>query len=132
MAARTSFSFWPTAGLSSFGTSRMPALAIEGAALFNPSPVPHPDQSDVPDGHVRFVMSTPADRPANARAECGYTWMPWGPDAEGVLIYRHMLPAGGFEQFEVTAVVNVIAYDALGISDPVRVTEDWPDHGGGV
>jgi predicted GH43/DUF377 family glycosyl hydrolase len=32
-------------------------LAIEGAALFNPSPVPHPDQSDVPEGHVRFVMS---------------------------------------------------------------------------
>jgi predicted GH43/DUF377 family glycosyl hydrolase len=32
-------------------------FAIEGAALFNPSVVPHPDQSDLPAGHCRFVMS---------------------------------------------------------------------------
>ncbi|MDP9182289.1 MAG: glycoside hydrolase family 130 protein [Actinomycetota bacterium] len=32
----------------------------EGAALFNPSPVLHPDQSDVEDGAVRFVMSVRA------------------------------------------------------------------------
>jgi predicted GH43/DUF377 family glycosyl hydrolase len=31
--------------------------AIEAAALFNPSIVPHPDQSDLPAGHIRFVMS---------------------------------------------------------------------------
>lgn len=31
--------------------------AIEAAALFNPSVVPHPDQSGLPEGHVRFVMS---------------------------------------------------------------------------
>jgi predicted GH43/DUF377 family glycosyl hydrolase len=31
--------------------------ALESAALFNPSIVPHPDQSDVPDGGLRFVMS---------------------------------------------------------------------------
>lgn len=31
--------------------------AIESAALFNPSIVPHPDQSDVPEGSVRFIMS---------------------------------------------------------------------------
>jgi predicted GH43/DUF377 family glycosyl hydrolase len=31
--------------------------AIEAAALFNPSIVPHPDQSGLPAGHVRFVMS---------------------------------------------------------------------------
>src|SRR5699024_5444138 len=31
--------------------------AIESAALFNPSIVPHPDQSDVPDGCLRFIMS---------------------------------------------------------------------------
>ncbi len=31
--------------------------SIEGAALFNPSVVPHPDQSDLPAGAVRFVMS---------------------------------------------------------------------------
>jgi predicted GH43/DUF377 family glycosyl hydrolase len=32
-------------------------LAIEGAALFNPSIVAHPDQSGLPDGALRFVMS---------------------------------------------------------------------------
>lgn len=31
--------------------------SIEAAALFNPSIVPHPDQSDVPNGAVRFIMS---------------------------------------------------------------------------
>lgn len=31
--------------------------ALESAALFNPSIVPHPDQSDLPKGALRFVMS---------------------------------------------------------------------------
>ncbi|HEX8310588.1 MAG TPA: glycoside hydrolase family 130 protein [Chthoniobacteraceae bacterium] len=31
--------------------------ALESAALFNPSIVPHPDQSGLPDGALRFVMS---------------------------------------------------------------------------
>ncbi len=31
--------------------------ALESAALFNPSIVPHPDQSGVPEGSLRFVMS---------------------------------------------------------------------------
>jgi len=31
--------------------------ALESAALFNPSIVPHPDQSGVPSGGLRFVMS---------------------------------------------------------------------------
>ncbi|MCB1210815.1 MAG: glycoside hydrolase family 130 protein, partial [Verrucomicrobiales bacterium] len=31
--------------------------ALEAAALFNPSIVPHPDQSDVPPGALRFIMS---------------------------------------------------------------------------
>lgn len=35
-------------------------FAIETAALFNPSMVPHPDQSDLPAGSVRFVMSVRA------------------------------------------------------------------------
>jgi predicted GH43/DUF377 family glycosyl hydrolase len=32
-------------------------FSFESAALFNPSIVPHPDQSDVPPGSIRFVMS---------------------------------------------------------------------------
>lgn len=31
--------------------------SLESAALFNPSIVPHPDQSGVPEGGLRFVMS---------------------------------------------------------------------------
>ena len=31
--------------------------SIEAAALFNPSIVPHPDQSGVPEGSLRFIMS---------------------------------------------------------------------------
>lgn len=31
--------------------------ALESAALFNPSIVPHPDQSGLPEGAVRFIMS---------------------------------------------------------------------------
>lgn len=31
--------------------------ALESAALFNPSIVPHPDQSEVPEGDLRFIMS---------------------------------------------------------------------------
>lgn len=34
--------------------------AIEGTALFNPSMVPHPDQSGLPPGSVRFVMTVRA------------------------------------------------------------------------
>lgn len=31
--------------------------SLESSALFNPSIVPHPDQSGVPEGHLRFVLS---------------------------------------------------------------------------
>ena len=31
--------------------------ALESAAIFNPSMVPHPEQSDAPEGGMRFVMS---------------------------------------------------------------------------
>ena len=31
--------------------------ALESAAIFNPSMVPHPDQSNLPEGALRFVMS---------------------------------------------------------------------------
>jgi len=32
-------------------------FAVEGAALFNPSAVPHPDQSKLDDGQIRFILS---------------------------------------------------------------------------
>jgi hypothetical protein len=36
--------------------------SVEGAALFNPSAVPHPDQSNLDVGQIRFVLSPPSGR----------------------------------------------------------------------
>ncbi len=52
-------------------------------------------------GRYTIVISSAAQRPANARAECGVAWMDWGqggfenPDG-GFLAYRHMLPSPDF------------------------------------
>jgi hypothetical protein len=56
-----------------------------------------------PDGRYTIVVSTANQRPANARPECGVTWLPWGPQTQGLLIYRHMLPDPSFAQ----AIQNV-------------------------
>jgi len=50
------------------------------------------------DGFATYVISTPGQRPANAKRECGVNWLAWGPNSRGVVIYRHMLPAAGFAQ----------------------------------
>lgn len=50
------------------------------------------------DGYATFVVSDPEDRPANATRREGVSWLPWGGAYySGVLIYRHMLPAPGFD-----------------------------------
>lgn len=45
-----------------------------------------------------ILVSRNADRPANARPECGVTWLNWGPFSNSLLIYRHMLPRADFAQ----------------------------------
>ena len=50
------------------------------------------------DGAYTIVVSTAANRPLGARPECGVTWLPWGPQTQGLLIYRHMLPDPSFAQ----------------------------------
>ena len=60
------------------------------------------------DGRYTIVVSTAAHRPAGARPECGVTWLPWGPQTQGLLIYRHMLPDPSFAQ----AIQNVPASPA--------------------
>jgi hypothetical protein len=55
------------------------------------------------DGAYTIVVSTASKRPAGARPECGVTWLPWGPQTQGLLIYRHMLPDPSFAQ----AIQNV-------------------------
>lgn len=49
-------------------------------------------------GYATYVVSTPEQRPATATAECGVTWLPWGPISQGTLIFRHMLPDADFTQ----------------------------------
>ena len=44
--------------------------AIESAALFNPSIVPHPDQSHLEKGSLRFVMSLRATGEGHISVDC--------------------------------------------------------------
>jgi hypothetical protein len=50
------------------------------------------------DGFVTYALSVPEQRPANASDGCGINWLPWGPTADGTLIYRNMLPERAFPQ----------------------------------
>lgn len=52
--------------------------------------------------HFVIAISDAADRPSNARSECGVAWMPWGTGDGmgnphgGMLLWRQMLPAASF------------------------------------
>jgi hypothetical protein len=46
--------------------------------------------------YYTLVVSTAADRPADATTSCGVAWLPWGPDPKGVLMMRNMLPSATF------------------------------------
>ena len=57
------------------------------------------------DGNFTIAISAPADRPANARSECGVAWMDWGVAGDGlgnpyggILVFRHMMAAPDFLQ----------------------------------
>jgi hypothetical protein len=51
------------------------------------------------DGFATFVVSDPRDRPTNASRRNGVNWLPWGGAYyEGAIVYRHMLPAGSFDE----------------------------------
>lgn len=57
-----------------------------------------------PDGYYMLAVSRAADRPRNARTECGIAWLPMADNGDGavdedatVLQLRHMLGAGDFK-----------------------------------
>jgi hypothetical protein len=56
-------------------------------------------------GNYTLVISPPGAWPAAARRRCRRTtsWIAWGPQPQGVVLYRQMLPAPGFRQ----AIANV-------------------------
>jgi len=48
-------------------------------------------------GYYTIVIADPEDRPANATAAHGVNYLPWpGAYYDGLIIYRHMLPARDF------------------------------------
>ena len=47
-------------------------------------------------GLYTIAVSAAADRPANAKAECGVAWLPTGPSVQTGMIMRNMLPADSF------------------------------------
>jgi hypothetical protein len=51
-----------------------------------------------PGREYEIVVSTAAQRPSNAREDCGVTWIPWGPATQGLLIYRQLLARESFRQ----------------------------------
>jgi hypothetical protein len=56
----------------------------------------HDDEVPLAHHDYRLVISTAANRPKNASARCGVTWLPTGPTPQTVLILRNMLPARDF------------------------------------
>jgi hypothetical protein len=55
-------------------------------------------------GNYTIVVSQPGDWPKAAQNRCrAASWIPWGPQPQGVMIYRHMLPDPGFAE----AIQNV-------------------------
>jgi hypothetical protein len=51
-------------------------------------------------GEYTIVISPPSAWPAAARRRCARvaSWIPWGPQPQGVVLYRQMLPSPAFRQ----------------------------------
>jgi hypothetical protein len=49
-------------------------------------------------GQFTIVVSTPEDRPDNARKRCGVAWLAYGARSDGIAIMRNQLPARRFAE----------------------------------
>ncbi|WP_174296622.1 glycoside hydrolase family 130 protein [Sphingomonas bacterium] len=116
--------------------------SFEAAALFNPSAVPHPDQSGLPDGAIRFVLSLRGIGEGHVSSVAFRTgvWMPGGAvtvdppspsavppevgieDGEG----RVRLDCGASRSICETVIFPVLPRQRQGIEDVrlVRFTDD--------
>jgi len=65
----------------------------EGEALVGCEP---DYESAIRGGQYTFVVSNAADRPANATAANGVTWLPLGAQPAAQIVFRNMLPAANF------------------------------------
>jgi hypothetical protein len=74
------------------------------------------------DGSYTFVISTAADRPANATPEQGVTWLAWGDTSvDNLLLLRHMLAAPDFTQSAIHLEPGALASSTMGPYAPVGV-----------
>jgi hypothetical protein len=84
-------------------------------------------------GNYTVVVSTAKNRPSNARAECGVTWLPWGPQTQGLLIYRHMLAdpsfANAIQQIQQPGQERAVMADYYPKGEYVAKKEDFEARG---
>lgn len=72
------------------------------------------------DGTFTFVISTPEDRPANATAASGVTWLDWGSTkVNALLLLRHMLASPDFPESAINLEPGQVAGAVMGAYTPV-------------
>jgi hypothetical protein len=90
-------------------------------------------KTGVKNGYYTYVVSDPSQRPRNATARYGVTWLPWGAaDAAGLLIYRNMVPATSFRHAAQNISKNDDPKKVMGAYYPTAVYCDKTtfEHGG--
>ena len=79
------------------------------------------------EGYFTIMVSDAEDRPNNATAENGITWLPWGPYLNGALAYRHMLPAPDYTETTSYVPRGTAVEDVLGeyAPQPAYCTQEF-------
>ncbi|GAA5024640.1 hypothetical protein [Kitasatospora paranensis] len=92
MQAGTDMRYWSLCSNESYATTRAVACVDDEQVVTDR------------DGRYTIVLSLPQDRPANATAANGVTWLSLSPNGDGaghpddtMLILRNMLPSPGFD-----------------------------------
>ncbi|MFN8051408.1 MAG: hypothetical protein U0Q22_08235 [Acidimicrobiales bacterium] len=74
-------------------------------------------------GYYTIVVSTPAERPANATTTDGVAWVDWGSTSTNLLMaVRHMLPAPDFAETVRNVALGQLASEVMGAYTPVAVS----------
>jgi hypothetical protein len=72
------------------------------------------------DGNVTVVVSTKAERPANATRAEGVTWLDWGSTkVDGAILVRNRVPAPGFTKSSLDVPAGAPAASTMGRYAPV-------------
>src|SRR4029079_715724 len=67
------------------------------------------------DGWYTLLVSAPEDRPANATAANGVTWLDWGPtEVNGLLLLRNMLASPTFPESAINLQPGTLATTTMG------------------